>query len=1037
MTFEEVWHELDSTATAPIEIKTVICLLADAELRGRAVAAMPEAELMFVDPGASCFESDFKRIRESHGTIDAVLYLAAIEAPALIRDYTPIVKLFQAMAAADLKPKRCLLAGHFANEEQRCFVESWIGFERSLGMVLATTQVAVYLEESGSPDWLGRVWAEVRQPELRSTLFRNGTRSINRIRPIRPTTQRTGRLKEEGTYLITGGCGEIGLQVAKHLAQNYSAKLILTGRSALDEEHRLQLAQFASAIYLQADVCDIDGMRQAIRAAKRRFGAIHGVFHAAGVIEEESILEKEIGAFRRIIAPKISGTRVLDAVLRDEDLDFICYFSSSSAILGDFGSCDYAVANRFLMAHARSRERAFVINWPLWEGSGMNLRDDERDKLVLGSSGQRRLKPDEGLALLEQLLAQEHSQTLVIAGQRRRVHRFLGLDRTSSALATIEIPMSRCDMTGLSLEQCVETDLRRQVGDLLKIAPGKLELDVNLADLGFDSINLAQLATRLTAYFGFEVTPAVFYGYSTLKKLIGYFLNEQTAACRGFYQEGITPQAAAGPSPAMVRGTRNREEPIAVIGMSGRFPRANSVDAFWKNLKEGIRCITEAPTDRWDRRDLCETGSDGWPAQLMWGGFLNEVDHFDSLFFEITPRDAVDMDPRQRLFLEEAWHTFEDAGYMGDRIRGSSCGVYVGVEEGGPVARPNASAQINSHQNATLAARISYTLDLKGPNLALTAACSSGLVALHYACLALRAGDCSMALVGGVNLLTSPLIYQGLRRANMLSPDGKCSVFDSEANGLVPAEAVAAVLLKPLSKAISDNDHIYGCVCGSGVNYDGKTNGITAPDPLSQAQLLRTVYDRYDIKPSSIQYVMAHSIGSQLGDPVEFDALTKVFREHTDIKQVCYLGSIKPLIGHTFAASGIVGLIAMLLAMKERVVLGSATFEDSNKYIHFDKSPFTISRENQPWERPAGGPRRGAISTAGISGTNAHVVAEEYQAPTPEQPVDEIGPRVIPISARTRQDLDRYVQDFLTFLGEHVNVPLSSLAYRRKRGGRP
>lgn len=202
------------------------------------------------------------------------------------------------------------------------------------------------------------------------------------------------------------------------------------------------------------------------------------------------------------------------------------------------------------------------------------------------------------------------------------------------------------------------------------------------------------------------------------------------------------------------------------------------------------------------------------------------------------------MDPRQRIFLEEAWHTFEDAGYMGDRIKGKSCGVYVGVEEGEYAHLTGDTDYINGTQNATLSARIAYALDLKGPNMALTAACSSGLVAIHQACSALRQGDCEMALAGGVSLNISHMSFEALTRAEMLSPNGQCKVFDQDANGLVPGEAVAAVLLKPLSKAIEDKDHIYGCIKASGVNYDGKTNGITAPNPFSQAELIENIYEK-------------------------------------------------------------------------------------------------------------------------------------------------------------------------------------------------
>ena len=255
-----------------------------------------------------------------------------------------------------------------------------------------------------------------------------------------------------------------------------------------------------------------------------------------------------------------------------------------------------------------------------------------------------------------------------------------------------------------------------------------------------------------------------------------------------------------------------------------------------------------------------------------------------------------------------------------------------------------------------LPARIAYFLDLKGPNFALTAACSSGLVAIHQACQALRQGDCDLALAGGASLIMSPLMYTALGKLNLLSPDGHCYAFDQRANGMVIGEAVAAVLLKPLAKAIADGDRIYGCITASGVNYDGRTNGITVPDPASQAELIQQTYERYGIDPTRIQYVMAHSVGSQLGDPIEFQALHSAFRAYTDRQGFCTIGSIKPLIGHTTAASGVVGLIAMLLAMHHKTIPATRNYASPNADITFENSPFVLHTENKVWDTPATSP---------------------------------------------------------------------------------
>jgi polyketide synthase PksL len=273
----------------------------------------------------------------------------------------------------------------------------------------------------------------------------------------------------------------------------------------------------------------------------------------------------------------------------------------------------------------------------------------------------------------------------------------------------------------------------------------------------------------------------------------------------------------------------------------------------------------------------------------------------------------------------------------------------------------------------------------------------------------------------------------------MLSTDGRAAVFDESATGMVPGEAVAVVLLKPLSKAIRDGDHIHGCIRAHGVNYDGKTNGITAPDPNSQAELLASTYKTYGVDPGHIDLVLAHSVGSRLGDPVEIEAFTKAFGRFTARKEFCHLGSIKPLLGHTFAASGIVNLIAMVLAMKHHTLLGANALGQVNSYIHFEKSPFVVGSSNEPWEAREGRPRLGALGATGISGANAHVVVEEYSAPAAKAQYVSVNTvpgttYCVPLSARTLPSLIRVAEAFEKFLKEDRGVSLSDLAYTLQIG---
>jgi acyl transferase domain-containing protein/acyl carrier protein len=430
-------------------------------------------------------------------------------------------------------------------------------------------------------------------------------------------------------------------------------------------------------------------------------------------------------------------------------------------------------------------------------------------------------------------------------------------------------------------------------------------------------------------------------------------------------------------------------EGVAIIGMAGRFPGARSVQEFWHNLRNGVDSVTRVPGERWDA-DAYYDATPRTPGKTYCpvGGFLADVDQFDPLFFNISPVEAESMDPQQRLFLEEAWNALEDAGYSSESLSNVCCGVFVGAAQSDYARKLSATGAETSADAFTglspaiLAARISYLLNLKGPSIAMDTACSSSLVAIHHACLSIRAGDCDMALAGGVRLLLTPELHIQTSQMMMLSPTGSCKTFDQDADGTAISEGVGVVVLKPLAAALRDRDHIYGVIRGSGVNQDGKTNGITAPSAQSQTQLELGVYRRSGIDPSRISYVEAHGTGTKLGDPIEVKALRDAFEAYTQKKQYCAIGSVKTNIGHATMAAGVAGVIKVLLALKHKQIPPSLHFRTPNEHIHFERTPFYVSDKLIPWEPAPGARRLAAVSAFGFSGTNCHLVIEE----APESP---------------------------------------------------
>ncbi|MCG6895376.1 MAG: SDR family NAD(P)-dependent oxidoreductase, partial [Desulfobacteraceae bacterium] len=486
---------------------------------------------------------------------------------------------------------------------------------------------------------------------------------------------------------------------------------------------------------------------------------------------------------------------------------------------------------------------------------------------------------------------------------------------------------------------------------------------------------------------------------------------------------------------------------IAVVGVAGRFPKAPDARSFWDNIAASRCAVTEVPGDRWSMAAHYDPDPDNRKTtHCPWGGFLDSIDRFDPLFFNLSGKEAEMMDPQQRLFLEVCWAALEDAGYAQTSVSEKRCGVYVGVGRGDyQFLMDQAGVDPEAHAfwgnaDSILAARISYFLNLKGPSMAVDTACSSSLVAIHLACQSLLSGECDMALAGGVFACTTPRFHILASNSGMLSASGRCRAFDDAADGFVPGEGAGAVVLKPLAAAKAEGDPIYGVILGCGINQDGKTMDITAPSSRSQTELEVSVYRRFGIHPDTLTYVEAHGTGTRLGDPIEVDALTQAFRRFTNKTQYCALGSVKTNIGHTGSAAGIASVIKVLYALKNKAIPPSLHFETANRHIDFAASPFYVNTRLRPWMPPSGVRRRAAVSSFGFSGTNAHLVFEEFDEaargtegieqgagdPTKEpaadpesrvrSPVSGSDPQIIVLSAKTEDRLKAYAASLLAFI---------------------
>ncbi|MFY1632305.1 SDR family NAD(P)-dependent oxidoreductase [Solwaraspora sp. WMMB335] len=497
---------------------------------------------------------------------------------------------------------------------------------------------------------------------------------------------------------------------------------------------------------------------------------------------------------------------------------------------------------------------------------------------------------------------------------------------------------------------------------------------------------------------------------------------------------------------------RARTEPIAIVGLSCRLPGgANSPEAFWALLRDGVDAITEVPADRWDADTLYDPDPTV-PGRISsrWGGFLDQVDRFDAAFFGISPREADQMDPQQRIMLEVAWEALEHAGQTTDRLAGSQTGVFVGVHSHSndytwlQYADPD---QIDTYtgtgtSHSVLAGRISYLLDLRGPSVALDTACSSSLVAVHLACQSLRSGECHIALAGGVNLALAPHFTMATTKMRMMATDGRCKTFDAAADGFVRGEGCGAIVLKRLSDARRDGDPVLAVIRGSAVNQDGRTNGLTAPSGLSQQLIVAQALRNAGVDPADVDAVEAHGTGTALGDPIEVEALAEVFGPATDTSRPIALGSVKTNIGHLEAAAGIAGLIKVVLALRHQAIPAHLHFHTLNPNTSLTGTRFVIPTEPRPW--PASDhPRYATVSSFGWSGTNGCLVVGDAPAPdsptsaaptdasSPAAPTDGLADRVelLPLSARSPQALRDLAGGYRSLLATDVGQALRDLVW--------
>ncbi|QSQ14847.1 type I polyketide synthase [Myxococcus landrumensis] len=898
--------------------------------------------------------------------------------------------------------------------------------------------VRVDLDPTEGSEDLARLAAELLSPgEEDRIAFRAGARLVARLARTRlPSGVAPVRFSESATYLVTGGWGGLGLEVARWMVDRGARHVLLMGRSepglaALERIESLR-ATGAQVVIARGDVAEGEDVARVLETCRASMPPLRGVVHAAGVLDDGLLTHQSRERMARVLAPKVQGALNLHLETLSSPLDFFVFFSSISAVMGSAGQVGYAAANAYLdtLAHQRRARglKATSINWGPWAEVGMAARLPEEAGKSWSTFGLGMLTPESGLAALDAILGADTPQLIVAATGRGAVREslppffeVLGARRVAPVGAT---PAAGGLVDGTTREGRARllALVQRKTAEVLGLAPGSpIDPRRPLQALGLDSLMSMQLRTGLASLLGRPLPMTLLFDHPTLEQLLAFLERE------------LGPVADVAPAPAsepvkVRRAVNAGVEPIAVVGMSCRLPGGvRGPEDYWRLLSQGIHAVSEVPASRWDVSSWYDADPEA-PGKTYskHGGFLDEVDTFDASFFGISRTEARSMDPQQRMLLELSWEALESGGLSVERLKGSATGVFLGIclsdyallELNAQDPRGITAYSGTGSVLSVAAGRLAYALGLEGPSFAVDTACSSSLVATHLACQSLREGECELALVGGSNLLLSPRMSVYFSKLKSLAPDGVCRAFDGAAKGYARGEGAGVVVLKRLSDALAEGTPILGVIRGSAVNQGGRSNGLTAPSRPAQERVIQRALQQGGVAPLEVGYVEAHGTGTSLGDSIEVEALSTVLGSGRPRTAPLRIGSVKTNIGHLEGAAGIASLIKALLVLRHRELPRSLHFQDPSPYIPWSELPIEVVTEHREWQVPEGGRRIAGVSAFGFGGTNAHIVLEEAPL-TPRRddvPVAEERAELLVLSARAPESLRESVERFHAML---------------------
>ncbi len=896
-------------------------------------------------------------------------------------------------------------------------------------------------------------------------------RYISEFKPIHKSIETENKqldIFNQGVFIVTGGMGALGQILAEQILVYRPQRVYLLGRkypdkAILDSVTRIDPSSTIIK-YLQCDIEDSIACQQVIENILEKDGHVTGLFHCAGVIRDAIIVNLKLEDFYQSVNPKIKGLiNILDSFIKyGLDMKFVKLYSSITSVMGNMGQTAYSYANGYLNAFAydiQSKYHMFNIQaicWPYWEQGGLTV-DGEKLNRLYEQTGQKPLSTANGKIALENLMSSDSKCPIAMYGDKAKISRYVKEVRQQKAYTMEENKIQGDEIvsaSGLTKEDVTDY-IQGIISDIIKLPKSKLNITTTWENYGIDSLAIMRFNEIIE-----DVIPncpkTLMYEYRNIEALSECFFEKYGDRLEKVLKKEIAPAPQKVKSSVPDKGlgaiqnnrfkkiTQEKATPseiksdVAIIGIAGRYPKADTLDEFWNNLLEGRDCVVEIPSDRWDYSEDYNTDkSKHGYTNSKWGGFINDFDCFDAAFFKITPREARYMDPQERIFLECAWHGLEDAGYTAKMLKKHQVGVFAGIMYshyqlyGIDYDKPGHKMAFNSSY-ASVSNRVSYHMDFHGPSIAIDTMCSSSLTAIHLACESIYNGSSSIAIAGGVNLSLHPNKYINLSQNNFLSSEGKCRSFGEGGDGYVPSEGVGVVILKKLEEAKRDNDIIYGVIKAAAINHGGSSNGFTVPNPVAQTEVIQKALKEAKTDAANITYVETHGTGTPLGDPIELSALTKAY----GITEKCAVGSIKSNMGHAESAAGMAGLTKVILQMKYKKLVPSIHCDQLNKNINFNELPFVVQKKTETWEHKKSNgkdiPYLAGLSAFGAGGSNAHLLIEEYADKQDiKQKLGNLDYNILVISAKNKKDLVNYCHTYIKYLRESRdnNVALEQICY--------